>query len=156
MKKLTLYYITQIIVNIVLLVVFRDSITIGLLSVFPLFIIFLMAFQTVFFKSDKKQDPTATNTAYPIGESVSLTNEEQDKMYEYLKISFWVLLPLEIPFIFFLTSYAKLLCLLPYIFAYILGGSIFKIKMGKAIQERVELEKRELQEQMRKEELGLK
>ena len=114
-----------------------------------------MSFQTTLFKVDTKNN-TVGDTAYSVGDTVRLTEEEQTLQYAYLKHSFLLCIPLELPLIFFLPSYWKLIGIIPYILAYIIGGIVFKVKNGKAIRDRTDREKKELEDQMRMEELGLK
>lgn len=153
MKKFGIYYVVHIILNVLLLIGFSSNINIHFLSVVPLFVIALMAIQAKLFVADNN---SIESTAFSAGDTVRLTNAEQNTMYVYLKQSFLILLPFEFPFVFFLPSYAKLLSLILYAFAYILGGIIFKIKFGKAIQDRIKSEKKELQDQKEQEELGQK
>ena len=155
MKKLSIYYLIHIAMNVILVIAFRDSISLHFLSALPLLLFALMIFQTTLFKTDRKSENIG-DTAYSVGDTVRLTDEEQNNQFSYLKHSFLLCLPFEIPLIFFLPSYWKLLGLVPYIFAYIIGGVVFKVKMGKQIKIRVEAEKRNLEEQRKREELGIK
>ena len=155
MKKLSIYYGCHIVVNIALLIIFSAYLELHLLSVLPVFLIVLMFFQTTLFKLDTKND-TVGDTAYSVGNAARLTDEEQKCQYSYLKHSFLLCIPFEIPLIFFLPSYWKLIGIVPYILAYIIGGVVFKLKHGNAIQERINREKKELEEQTAREELGLK
>lgn len=155
MKKLSIYYGFNLVINIALLLIFSSYIQLHILSVLPVFLIVLMFFQTTLFKANAKND-TIGDTAYSVGNTVRLTEEEQECKYSYLKNSFLVCIPFELPLIFFLPSYWKLLGVLPYIFAYIIGGIVFKLKNGKEIQDRILKEKKELDEQIRREEMGLK
>ena len=155
MKKLSIYYGCHVIINTVLLCAFYSLIKIHVLSLLPIFLIALMSFQTTLFKVDTKNN-TVGDTAYSVGDTVRLTEEEQTLQYAYLKHSFLLCIPLELPLIFFLPSYWKLIGIIPYILAYIIGGIVFKVKNGKAIRYRTDREKKELEDQMRREELGLK
>lgn len=155
MKKLSIYYFIHIAINIVLIVCFRSHINVHLLSILPVFFSCLMAFQVTLFKVENQRSATG-ETAYSVGNAVRLTDKEMDCQYSYLRHSFLVCIPFEIPLIFFLTSYWKLFGIIPYILAYIIGGIIFKVKKGKEIQDRINKEKKELEEQIRREEMGLK
>ncbi len=154
MKRLRIYYGCHIVINIVLLLVFSKHISLHILSLLPIFFVVLMLLQATLFKSDIKD--TVGDTAYSVGNTVRLTDEEEDFQYTYLKNSFLVCIPFEIPLIFFLPSYWKFLGIVPYILAYIFGGVVFKVKKGKEIQDRMVKEKKELEEQTRREEMGLK
>ena len=155
MKKLSIYYGFHFVVNIVLLIILSAYIELHILSVLPVFLIILMFLQTTTFKVNSKNDAIG-DTAYSVGNSVRLTEEEQECLYSYLKRSFLICIPFEIPLIFFLPSYWKLIGIIPYILAYTIGGIVFKLKKGKSIQDRINKEKRELEEQIKREELGLK
>ena len=155
MKKLSIYYGFHFVVNIVLLIILSAYIELHILSVLPVFLIILMFFQTTLFKVNLKNDAIG-DTSYSVGNTVRLTEEEQKCQYSYLKHSFLFCIPFEIPLIFFLPSYWKLFGIIPYIFAYIIGGIVFKLKKGKEIQNRIIREKKELDEQIQREEMGLK
>ena len=155
MKKLSIYYGCHIVVNIALLIIFSAYVELHLLSVLPVFLMVLMFFQATLFKANAKND-TIGDTAYSVGNTVRLTEEEQAIQYSYLRHSFLFCVPFEIPLIFFLSSYWKLLGLIPYILAYIIGSIVFKLKKGQEIQNRIIKEKKELEEQIKREEMGLK
>ena len=155
MKKLSIYYGCHIVVNIALLIIFSAYIELHLLSVLPVFLIVLMFFQATLFKANAKND-TIGDTAYSVGNTVRLTEEELECQYSYLRHSFLFCVPFEIPLIFFLSSYWKLFGIIPYILAYIIGGAVFKLKKGQEIQNRIIKEKKELEEQIKREEMGLK
>ena len=154
MKKISIYYGVHTFINIVLLLVFHSDIKLNFMSLLPIFLIALMLFQTTLFKMDSKKC-TIGDTAYSVGNAVRLTDQEQAFQYSYLKHSFLLCVPFEIPLIFFLSLYWKLIGIIPYILAYIIGGIVFKIKNGKAIQERMNREKKELEKQIQREEMGL-
>lgn len=141
--------------NVILVIAFQNSLNITALSVLPLFLMLLMFFQIALLKPGENYD-FAGDTAYSFGGVVRLTQEEQAKQYLYLKSAFLLCAPFELPLVLFLPSYWKLLGVIPYILAYIVGAIVFKAKIGKQIQIRIEAEKRKLEEQIEKEELGLK
>ena len=155
MKKLSIYYGCHIVANIALLIIFSAYVELHLLSVLPVFLIVLMFFQATLFKTNAKND-TIGDTAYSVGNTVRLTEEEQECQYSYLRHSFLFCVPFEIPLVFFLPSYWKLFGIIPYILAYIIGSIVFKLKKGQEIQNRIIKEKKELEEQIRWEEMGLK
>lgn len=155
MKKLGIYYGFHFVINIALLIIFSSYIEFHILSVLPAFLFVLMIFQITMFKENIKDDAIG-DTAYSVGNTVRLTEEEQKWQYSYLKHSFLVCIPFEIPLIFFLPAYWKLFGIIPYIFAYIIGAIVFKLKKGKEIQDRVIKERKVLEEQIRREKMGLK
>ena len=155
MKKMSIYYIVHILVNVVLLLVFRTNITIDFLSIVPIFLIVLMFIQAPMFRTDIHRS-SAGDTAYSTGNTIRLTDDELEKQYKYIRYSFYGLLPFLFPFVFFFSSYTKLCSIIPYILSYIVGNFIFKIKYAKIIKARIETEKKELRRQIQNEEFGIK
>ncbi len=155
MKKLSIYYIIHVVINLGLLVAFRANIIIDFLSVLPVFLIVLMLIQAPMFKVDMHRNSLG-DTSWATGNTVRLTEDELEKQYKYMRYSFYGLIPFVFPFIFFFSSYAKLFSIIPYILSYVVGNVIFKVQYGKAIKARLELEKEELRKQLQKEELGIK
>lgn len=153
MKKMSIYYVCHLILNTVLLLVFSSHIQLHILSLIPLFLILLMIFQITLFKSFSKNDNVG-DTAYSVGDTVRLTEEEQACQYSYLKHSFLLFIPFEVPFVFFFSSFWKFLGIVPYILAYVVGGIFFRAAKGREIKNRIKSEEKELQEQKKREELG--
>ena len=155
MKKLGLYYAIHAVINAVLLIAFHNSIVIQHLSTAPIVLIAIMLFNLLLFKEQIEKKTYYGDTAY--SESATRLNfEEQKAANAYFRLVFLLMLPFEIPFIFFLPSYFKLFCLIPFVLAYALGGLIFRKKMGGRVKARLDAEKQELAEQKRREELGIK
>ena len=155
MKKIGLYYASHAVMNAVLLIAFHNSITFHYLSLAPLVLTAIMLFNSFFYKEQTEEKTYYGDTAYSES-SPRLSFEEQKEAYGYFRLSFLLMIPFEIPFIFFLPSYFKLFSLVPFILAYVLGGLISRKKMGKRVKARLDAEKQELAEQKRREELGLK
>lgn len=154
MKKFVFYYSVHFILNAVLLVVFHSSVSLDMMAVLPAFVFTLMILQAGLFKSCGS-DGTLTDTAYSVGDTVRLTNEEQSNLYAYLRHSFLAFAPFLLPIVLFLPSYWKFVAFVPYVLSYLVGAICFKVLAGKAIRERAKTEERELKEQIKKEELGL-
>ena len=155
MKKIGLYYVIHAVINAVLLITFHNSIVIHYLSMAPLVLIAIVLFNLLLFKEQTEEKTYYGDTAY--SESAArLSFEEQKEANAYFHLSFLLMIPFEIPFIFFLPSYFKLFSLVPFILAYVLGGLISRKKMGERVKARLDAEKQELAEQKRREELGLK
>ena len=155
MKKIGLYYTIHALINAVLLIVFHNHIILHYLSVAPIVLIVMMLFNQLFFKERTEEKTYYGDTAYSPSET-RLSFEEQKEANAYFRLSFLLMIPFEIPFVFFLPSYFKLFSLIPCILAYVLGGLIAHKKMGKRVKARLDAEKQELVEQKRREELGLK
>ena len=153
MKKLIVYYIAQIIANVALIVIFYSKLIVHTFSIVPILLIGIMLTQRSLLKINKKD---CGDTAYSVGDVVRLTDEERENKCSIFRHSFLFFIPFELPFIFLLPSYLKLLCLIPFVLAYVVGGVVFKIKYGKQIQDRLNKEYRELEEQKKREEMGIK
>ena len=69
MKKMSIYYIVHVAINVVLLIAFRTNIIIDFLSVVPVFLIVLMLVQAPMFKVDFHRSSTG-DTAYTTGNTV--------------------------------------------------------------------------------------
>ena len=149
MKKLSIYYGCHLAIDLILLIVFNNYINLHILSLLPIFFVVLMIIQILVLKDD-----TASDTTYSVG--VGLTKQEETCQRSYLRHAFLLSIPFEFPLVLFLPSYLKLICIVPYILSYILGSIVFRFKMSKQIQDRMDREKNELEEQKRREELGLK
>lgn len=159
MKKLGIYYAVHAVINAMLLIVLHNRIILHHLSIAPLVLMAMMGFNILLFKEGAEEETNYGNTAYTpgnTGTAAQLTFEERKEANGYFRSAFLLMLPFEIPFVFFLPSYFKLFSLVPCLLAYILGGVITKRKMRGRIQKRLEEERRDLQEQKRREELGLK
>ena len=76
MCKLSIYYGFHLAINISLLIIFSSYIEFHILSVLPVFLIVLMFFQLILFKANTNND-TVGDTAYSVGNTVRLTDEEQ-------------------------------------------------------------------------------
>ena len=155
MKKLFIYYVIHTVINIALLISLQGHIELSGASLLPAFLMLLMLFQVSLFKTSAK-DNEASDTAYSVGNTVRLTEAEQASQYSYFRHSFLFCIPFELPLVFFLSPYWKLLGLIPYFLAYAIGGTVFKLKKGSEIKDRINREKKELEEQIKREEMGLK
>ena len=133
MKKIGLYYATHAVINAVLLIAFHNSIAFHYLSLAPLVLIAIMLFNLLLFKEKSEETTYYGDTAY--SESAArLSFKEQREANAYFRLSFLLMIPFEIPFVFFLPSYFKLFSLIPCILAYVLGGVITRQKMGKRVE----------------------
>ena len=125
-----IYYSITIALNLIVAVVFYQSINITALSIIPLFLIALMLFQAMLFKNEKAENGFKTN----YGET--LTNAEQNGMNLSISKFLPATIPWMIPFILFFPSFVKALSI--FIYSIGLGGGavLFKIKnKGKYLTE---------------------
>ena len=155
MKKFGVYYLIHTILNIALLIFFSSSINLQLMSILPAFLFAMMLMQACLLKSSSN-DVSEPDTAFSVSDTVRLTNDEQEKLYSFLKHSFLTFAPLQIPIIFFLPIYWKFIAILPYFLAHTVGSVCFRVNMGKSIKDRINAEESELNEQIKKEEIGFK
>ena len=153
MKKLIFYYIVQIALNIALIVIFYSKIILHTFSIVPILLIGIMLTQRSLLKINKKD---CGDTGYSVGDVVRLTDEERENKCSIFRHSFLFFIPFELPFVFLLPSYLKLLCLIPFVLAFVVAGVVFKIKYGKQIKDRLNKENIELEAQKKREEMGIK
>lgn len=146
--KLVIYYGAVILANIVSAIVFHEHLNITLWSAFPAALMLVMIFQVSYFKHDTSEK--GFSTAYGSG----YTHEEEKNVTRYITNALLYFMPLLVPFILFFTSYAKLISILLYATALIVGSLVYRIKHKDDLNERVNQEKKALEEQKRKEELG--
>ena len=142
------YYCITMFINVIFSVIFRDYINITYLSLIPLLLIVLMIFQAVFFKTHKIENGFKTNYGS------NLTDKEENDMQKYIANFMLVIIPLMIPFIFFFSSFVKILSIIPYIISLLGGMIIFRFKNKDIIIDREEQEEKERKEQEKREQLG--
>lgn len=146
--KWFVYYIVMLTLNVLSLILFHKSIHMAYLSLIPLCLLVNSIFQAYYHANRQAQEPNTTYSA-----KSNLTVLEWEQVSRYTIHSHLIFIPLYLPFVFFF-SWGKLLSFVLFVAAF-LGGSIrFRIRHGKEMQERYRQEKRELNEQQKKEEMG--
>lgn len=146
--KFTIYYGAVIIANILSAFLLHEHLNITLWSAIPVALMLVMIFQVSYFKHDT--DDKGFSTAYGSG----YTHEEEKGVTSYISNALLFVLPLLVPFILFFTSYAKLISILVYAIALLVGSLIYRITHKDDLNARVNQEKKDLEEQKKKEELG--
>ena len=142
------YYSITILANIIAIFIFHKNINISALSIIPLILIALMIFQAYFFKKEKVEN--GFRTTY----RSNLTDNEENNMLNSASTFLLATIPWIIPFIFFFSSFVKILSVLIYIVGLIGGFVIYRIKNKEKITNRMNTEEIERQEQEKKEQLG--
>lgn len=145
---MAIYYCATIIINVIIVVVFYKTINITALSILPLFLIALSIFQALTFKKEKVEN--GFRTMY----GSNLTADEENSMFSNCSTFLFLTIPWMIPFIIFFSSPIKVLSILVYVIGLLGGSVLYRIKNKGKIVSRINSEKRELQEQEQKEELG--
>ena len=143
-----IYYSITILANIIAIFIFHKNINISALSIIPLILIALMIFQAYFFKKEKVEN--GFRTTY----RSNLTDNEENNMLNSASTFLLATIPWIIPFIFFFSSFVKILSVLIYIVGLIGGFVIYRIKNKEKITNRMNTEEIERQEQEKKEQLG--
>ncbi len=147
MKRI-LYYIIVLAAEIVCAIVFRARLNITAMSVLPLFLIALSTYQAIFFNRYRR--PEDFNAVY----YSELTDAEFEKMSVCVRDAYIFSVPLYLPFVLFFSSWVKLLSMILFM-ASVAGGAIyFRLRYGRELHARYDKEKKELDEQKRREELG--
>lgn len=142
------YYIVLLVLNIVSIIAFHNSINITAISIIPVLLMALSVFQAIYFHNNKgKKDFNTNNNSF-------LTEKEWEHMTVCMRNSFILCIPLFIPFIVFFPWWIKLLSLLVYIIGFAGGAIYYRIKYSNDVKSRISKESKEKEEQQRKEELG--
>ncbi len=147
MKK-NLYYCIMIIANIVLAVIFYRNINITILSFVPIFLIALIVFQVKYFKNEKVENDFRTTYGS------NLTEDEETSMFEYISKALIAIIPWMIPFVIFFSSLIKALSIFVYVFGFISGALMYRLRNRDKVLSRIKFEEKEREEQEKKEQLG--
>ena len=144
-----IYYIVAILANVIAIAVFRKSIQIEILSIFPLVFIALMLFQAALFKKAKSENGFRTAYGSPF------TAEEENGMSDFAATAMHTAIPLMIPFVFFFPPAIKVLsAFIIYAAAFAIGLFTYRIKNKDALKDRFDKEETERREQEKKESMG--
>ena len=151
MKKLKMFYLTILLIEILLaIVLFKFTNFISLYSLAPIACIIISLFQA-FLGTESKQDRVSDpETAY----GSNLTLEEQYELSVCQSTSHTISILIHLPIFFFVPSAFKLVSIAVIILTFIVSGFYFRIKHGKDIKLRIDKENSEFEEQKKKEELG--
>lgn len=143
-----IYYCITILINIISIFIFHESINITLLSLIPIILIASMIIMINTFKHQKVEN--GFRTAY----GSQLKEDQENDILKYNSKYLLIAIPWLLPFIFFFPSPAKVLSILVYLLG-LLGGLIFyRIKNKNKIIDMIDNEEKEKLEQEKKEELG--
>ena len=142
-----IYYSTAIMLNIISIFLLHHRIQITATSMIPALLSLLSVFLAFYYAHNREND-TTYNT------KINISNVEWRKFTSYISCSHLIVIPLYLPFIWFFSSWIKLLSILLFLLAFIGSSAVFRIKHGNEWQSRHDREKNELQKQKRKEELG--
>ena len=142
-----IYYITTIILNITSIFVLRHHLHITAASMIPVLLLLLSAFFAFYYVHNQEN-----NTTY--SSNTNITEAEWKQVTFYMIHAHLIAIPLYIPFIWFFASWFKLFSAVLFLVAFISSNIVFRMKHGKELQDRYDQEKRELQEQKVKEDMG--
>ena len=143
-----IYYCITILINIISIFIYHESINITLLSLIPIILIASMIIMVNTFKHQKIEN--GFRTAY----GSQLKEDQENDILKYNSKSLLIAIPWLLPFIFFFPSPAKVLSILVYLLG-LLGGLIFyRTKNKNKIIDMIDNEEKEKLEQEKKEELG--
>ncbi len=145
---MVIYYCITILANIAAIPIFYEYINISALSIVPLFLIALMIFQALLFKTEKAENGFRTNYAG------KLTDAEENGMNLSISKFLPATIPWMIPFVIFFPSVVKVLSIFVYVIGFGGGAVLYKLKNKDKITSRMQAEENERREQEKKEELG--
>jgi hypothetical protein len=117
------YGILSLAANGAAIVLFFDRIQINAVSALPLVLMFFAWLQGKSFQNNPK-GPIAPMSGYD-------HPEEEKELLRHAAYAMRLVIPLEIPFIFFFSSKEKLFSLAIYLFGLILGPAVFRAKQKK-------------------------
>ena len=150
---MVIYYCITILANIAAIPIFYEYINISELSIVPLFLIALMIFQALLFKTGKAENGFRINyvrTNY----GVTLTDAEENGMYLSISKFLPATIPWIIPFVIFFPSVVKVLSIFVYVIGFGGGAVLYKLKNKDKITSRMQAEENERREQEKREQLG--
>ena len=145
---MVIYYCITILANIAAIPIFYEYINISALSIVPLFLIALMIFQALLFKTEKAENGFRTNYAG------KLTDAEENGMNLSISKFLPATIPWIIPFVIFFPSVVKVLSIFVYVIGLGGGAVLYKLKNKDKITSRMQAEENERREQEKIEELG--
>ena len=145
---LVIYYSVAFFINAVCAFVFRQNINITIAAVCPLFLMILSLFQGFYFNNNRSKGDFNTSS------SADLTEDEWSILSVYMSYSYFIAVPVLIPFALFFGTPIKVLSIFVYLLAFSAGHICYRIKHSKEYTSRMKLESDELKEQLKKEELG--
>lgn len=148
--KWFLYYTVSLIINCIIIFIFKGNINIDTGSASPVFLVILSAFMAVYYYTNRSKEDFSTNYY-----GVEFTEDEWESISLYTCRCNALAIPLYVPFIFFFPSLIKVILSVLIFIVSIVGGIVFyRIKFRKELHFRFENEKRELEIQKRLEESG--
>ena len=150
---MVIYYCITILANIAAIPIFFEYINISALSMVPLFLIALMIFQALLFKTGKAENGFRTNYVETIY-AEKLTDAEENEMNLSVSKFLPATIPWIIPFVIFFPSVVKVLSFFVYVIGLGGGAVLYKLKNKDKITSRMQAEENERREQEKKEELG--
>ena len=145
---LAIYIFVTLFLNVLSAFVFYKHLHISALSLVPVALVAIMLFQAIYYK--KGTPESEVSTAYGSG----FNNKEQSALLKYASKTLFAGIPLLIPFVLFFTDAVKILSVLVYILSFAAGIVYYRIKHKNEFQDRINEEKRVLEEQIKKEEQG--
>jgi len=146
------YYVIALVANIISLIVLSNCISITIVSIVPVIVFILLAIWSFYYKEQSRQKYQG-DTAYTV-KGDRFSKEEQNNLHTCLSNSFSMMIPLCVPFIFFFPNHIEAFSVVLYFVGIILGRGMFDCRYKKEVEERLSREKRELEEQIKKEEIG--
>lgn len=145
---LAIYIFVTLFLNVLSAFVFYKHLHISVLSLLPLSLMVVMLFQVLYYRKGKTEDECST--AY----GSDFNSKEQSALLQYASKSLTVGITLLIPFILFFTDIVKTLSVPIYILSFAAGIIYYRINHKDELQNRIQEEKRQLEEQMKKENQG--
>lgn len=142
----SLPYVISIALTTIFGFVFSSKIVLDYSSITPMFVSVIMIIQAFVIKY------STSSTNFSNG---NLSNEEVSTLVKTISIATIYLIPLNFPLVIFFGVQAKIIVSLLVLFSsYAIGLVAFRLKHSTKIKERLAKENTDLQEQLKKEEMG--
>ncbi|MBO4982992.1 MAG: hypothetical protein J6D23_02950 [Clostridia bacterium] len=142
----SLPYVISIALTTIFGFIFSSKIVLGYSSITPMFVSVIMIIQAFVIKY------STSSTNFSNG---NLSNEEVSTLVKTISIATIYLIPLNFPLVIFFGVQAKIIVSLLVLFSsYAIGLVAFRLKYSIKIKARLSKENADLQEQLKKEEMG--
>lgn len=146
------YYTIFLIITVVSFCLFSEIRNISALSLIPAVVAGLLTFWSVYYSSQQNKK-TPEDSSYTVrGER--FTVDERIKLYSCLSKSFQIMIPICVPFVLFFNDYVKMFSVIIYFAGIIVGRIFFSIRFSKEVKARINSERKELENQLKREENG--
>lgn len=146
------YYTISLIISVVSFCLLSEIRNISTLSVIPIVVAALLIFWSIYYSSQQNKK-TPEDSSYTVS-GERFTVDERIKLYSCLSKGFQIMIPVCVPFVLFFNDYVKMFSVLIYFAGIIVGRIFFSIRYSKEVKARINSERKDLENQLKREENG--